>query len=36
MLKNLCDTDEIDNATHDNAIAVIAMKTGLSRNSIYI
>lgn len=36
MLDNLCRTGELDALTRDRASAVLAMKTGLKRDSIFI
>lgn len=36
MLDNLCRTGELDAQTCDRANAVLAMKTGLKRDSIFI
>ena len=36
MLDNLCRTGELDAQTRDRASAVLAMKTGLKRDSIFI
>ena len=36
MLDNLCRTGELDAHTRDRANAVLAMKTGLKRDSIFI
>lgn len=36
MLENLCRTGELNAHTRDRANAVLAMKTGLKRDSIFI
>ena len=36
MLDNLCRTGELDALTRDQANAILAMKTGLKRDSIFI
>ena len=36
MLDNLCRTGELDALTRDRANAILAMKTGLKRDSIFI
>ena len=36
MLDNLCREGELDDQTRDRANAVLAMKTGLKRDSIFI
>ena len=36
VLENLCRTGELDARTRDRANAVLAMKTGLKRDSIFI
>lgn len=36
MLDNLCRTGELDALTCDRTSAVLAMKTGLKRDSIFI
>lgn len=36
MLDNLCRTGELDAQTSDRANAVLALKTGLKRDSIFI
>ena len=36
MLDNLCREGELDIQTHDRANAVLAMKTGLKQDSIFI
>ena len=36
MLENLCRTGELDAHTRDRANAVLAMKTGLKQDSIFI
>lgn len=36
MLDNLCRTGELDAQTRDRANAVLAMKTGLKQDSIFI
>lgn len=36
MLDNLCRTGELDARTRDRASAVLAMKTGLKQDSIFI
>lgn len=36
MLDNLCRTGELDARTRDRANTVLAMKTGLKRDSIFI
>ena len=36
MLDSLCRTGELDAQTRDRANAVLAMKTGLKRDSIFI
>ena len=36
MLDNLCREGELDALTRDRASAVLAMKTGLKRDSIFI
>ena len=36
MLDNLCRTGELDAQTSDRASAVLAMKTGLKQDSIFI
>ena len=36
MLDNLCRTGELDALTRDRASVVLAMKTGLKRDSILI
>lgn len=36
MLDNLCREGELDTQTRDRANAVLAMKTGLKRDSIFI
>lgn len=36
MLDNLCREGELDAQTRDRANAVLAMKTGLKRDSIFI
>ena len=36
MLENLCQTGELDAQTRDRANAVLAMKTGLKQDSIFI
>ena len=36
MLDSLCQTGELDGCTRDRANAVLAMKTGLKQDSIFI
>ena len=36
VLENLCRTGELDALTRDRASVVLAMKTGLKRDSIFI
>lgn len=36
MLENLCRAGELDAHTRDRASAVLAMKTGLKQDSIFI
>lgn len=36
MLDNICREEELDALTRDRASAVLAMKTGLKRDSIFI
>ena len=36
MLENLCRTGDLDAQTRDRANAVLAMKTGLKQDSIFI
>lgn len=36
VLENLCQTGELDAQTRDRANAVLAMKTGLKQDSIFI